>query len=336
MTKVDVGGVDVGGVVTTRRPGRRRLPSWLVWLGVTPFVIWAAFRLTGIEWGKYGVLLATATPYAAVGALLALAIALLARRWIQAIVALVSVVLLGAVVLPRAFAATETPVAGGSLKILSINMRFGSADAKTIMDLVRRLRPDILNTQELSPTGTAALKAQGLEQSMPYAHLEEGWSASGSGIFSRLPLTKLPDFAPKPGHNMPYVRFAVPGGSTVELVDVHTVAPLGPEVPLWQAAMRALPSPERGTIRILAGDYNATLDHSEFRNVLARGYKDVGEVAGIGLTPTWPAGRRLPPMITIDHVLVDPRVSVVSAEVHDVPQTDHRAVFTELRVPVVS
>jgi endonuclease/exonuclease/phosphatase (EEP) superfamily protein YafD len=331
MTKVDV-----GGVVATRRRGRRRLPGWLVWLGVTPFAIWAVFRLTGIEWGKFGVLLATGTPYVAIAAVVAFLIAALARKWIPALVALVSVVLLGFMVLPRAFASSETPAAGAALKILSINMRFGNADAKTIMDLVRRLRPDILNTQELSPAGTAALKAQGLEQAMPYAHLEEGWSASGSGIFSRLPLTKLPDFAPHNGHNMPYVRFTVPGGATVELVDVHTVAPLGPDVPLWQAAMRALPSPDRGTIRILAGDYNATLDHAEFRDVLARGYKDVGDVAGIGLTPTWPAGRRLPPMITIDHVVVDPRVSVVGASIHDVPQTDHRAFFADLRVPAVS
>ena len=67
--------------------------------------------------------------------------------------------------------------------------------------------------------------------------------------------------------------------------------------------------------------------------LLDRGYKDAAAQVGAGLIPTWPANKRIPPIITIDHVLVDHRVGVKAVSVHDVPGTDHRAVFAELTVP---
>ena len=45
----------------------------------------------------------------------------------------------------------------------------------------------------------------------------------------------------------------------------------------------------RGDGRILAGDFNATLDHPELRAVLDRGYVDAADAASGGLKPTWPA-----------------------------------------------
>ena len=83
-------------------------------------------------------------------------------------------------------------------------------------------------------------------------------------------------------------------------------------------------------MRILAGDFNASLDHAAMRRLLDRGYKDAAAQVGAGLIPTWPANKRIPPIITIDHVLVDHRVGVKAVSVHDVPGTDHRAVFAEL------
>ena len=75
--------------------------------------------------------------------------------------------------------------------------------------------------------------------------------------------------------------------------------------------MRALPSSGAGPPRVLAGDFNATLDHAELRRLLDRGYRDAAEQAGVALRPTWPAGKSLPTLVTIDHVLADPRIRVV-------------------------
>lgn len=97
--------------------------------------------------------------------------------------------------------------------------------------------------------------------------------------------------------------------------------------------MRCRP-PAAGFRGCLLGDFNATLDHAELRRLLDTGYRDAAEVAGEGLSLTWPAGRpRLPPLVAIDHLLVDERLAVRRVRVIDVPGTDHRAVFASLSVP---
>jgi endonuclease/exonuclease/phosphatase family metal-dependent hydrolase len=86
-------------------------------------------------------------------------------------------------------------------------------------------------------------------------------------------------------------------------------------------------------VRILLGDFNATLDHEALREVLDRGYVDAADAAGQGLAPTWPRGHLLPPTVTIDHVLVDERVRVRDVGVHELPGSDHRAVTADLVLP---
>ena len=100
--------------------------------------------------------------------------------------------------------------------------------------------------------------------------------------------------------------------------------------------MRALPASGTGPPRVLAGDFNATLDHAELRRLLDRGYRDAAEQAGVALRPTWPAGRTLPPTVTIDHVLADPRIRVISARSVAIPGSDHRGVLADLLLPRAS
>lgn len=325
------GASDVGGVV--RAPERRRRVSpWLAWLVVAPFPAWAVARLAGLDRVPLLVEAMAVTPYAAVGSLIALLVAAAARVRGAIAVGLATVLTMAAMVVPRAL--PSAPAATGpALKVLTANLFFGHADAPAVVALVRRLRPDVLSLQELTPRALAALDAAGLGELLPYRHTEEGWGASGGGIFSRYPLTEQPGFSPGGGHAMPRARFTLPTGQAVEIVNVHTVAPLGPAVADWRAQLAALPRPEPGVIRVLAGDFNATLDHADLRRVLAAGYADAADATGTGLVPTWPSGRRLPPLITIDHVLYDRRASAVRTEVHTLPFTDHRAFFAELRLP---
>ena len=328
----------VGGTIIT--PGRRgrsgRTGATLTWLAVTPFAAWAIARLAGLERGSIPTQLMTATPYAAAGSLIPLAIAALGRRRAAAAVALLTTTALGFSVLPRAFGTGEV-TAGRPFKVLSINLLFGRADTQTIMKMVYELQPDVLNTQELTPGAVEELDEAGLKDLMPHRVLETEWSAGGSGLFSRHPLEPLPGLLPDlGGHNMPAARLSLPGGGPVEFVDVHPYPPLGGQVTQWNEALGALeslPAPSGGAVRVLAGDFNASLDHSAMRRLIARGYKDAADQVGVGLIPTWPANKRVPPMITIDHVLVERRVGVKAVRVLDVPGTDHRAVNAELSVP---
>ncbi|WP_308250600.1 endonuclease/exonuclease/phosphatase family protein [Nonomuraea rhizosphaerae] len=323
----------VGGTITTPTRKRRKYTgTTLTWLAVTPFAAWALARLTGLERGSIASQLMTATPYAAAGSLVPLLVAAVARKRVATAVALLTTAAFGFSVLPRALG-TADATAGRPFKVLTINMLFGRADPQAIMDLVRRFDPDVLNTQELTPAGVEGLNAAGLPGVMPYQVLEAEWSAGGSGLWSKHPLKPVYDVIPPLAHNTPAAMISLPGGRPIEFVDVHTYPPLGRQVTNWEAALDAFPASSDDTVQILAGDFNATLDHAPMRRLLSRGYKDAADQVGAGLIPTWPANKRVPPIITIDHVLVPERVGVKEVSVHTVPGTDHRAVFAELSVP---
>ncbi|TMR94299.1 endonuclease/exonuclease/phosphatase family protein [Nonomuraea basaltis] len=323
----------VGGTIVTPVRSRRRFTgSALTWLAVTPFAAWAVARVAGLERGSLPTQLMTATPYAAAGSLVPLLVAALGRKRAATAVALLTTTALGFSVLPRALGTAEA-TSGRQLKVMTINMLFGRADIETIMTLVREFDPDVLSTQELTPGAVSDLDAAGLKELMPHRVLEDEWSAGGSGLYSKHEMRELPNLVPSVGHKMPAAVVSLPGGSPIEIVDVHPFPPLGPNVADWNAALAALPSASPGRVRILAGDFNASLDHAALRKLLSRGYKDAAGQVGAGLIPTWPANKRVPPIITIDHVLVDQRVGVREVSVRDVPGTDHRAVLAELTVP---
>jgi endonuclease/exonuclease/phosphatase family metal-dependent hydrolase len=168
---------------------------------------------------------------------------------------------------------------------------------------------------------------------MPQKAPEPRGGPRGSGIYSRFPLSDGPPLVPAHAAQ-PTAVLELPGGEVVELVCVHPHPPKPPwsrGVARWRQELAVLPPP--GELpRVLAGDFNATLDHAVFRSVLRLGYADAALQAGKALTPTWgPAGR--PALITIDHVLVDRRCAVLASAVHAVPGSDHRAVYAEVRLP---
>ncbi|MGW4961571.1 endonuclease/exonuclease/phosphatase family protein [Nonomuraea sp. NPDC004186] len=323
----------VGGTIVTPRRKRRKFPATtLTWLAVTPFAAWAVVRVAGLERGSLPTQIMTATPYAAAGSLVPLLIAAVGRKRAATAVALLATTALGFSVLPRALGRAEATT-GRPLKVMTINMLFGRADTATIMKLVREFRPDVLSTQELTPGAVTDLDEAGLKELMPYRVLQDEWSAGGSGLYSRHPVEPLWNLMPPVGHQMPAALISLPGGKPIEFIDAHPFPPLGPQVIEWNEAMAAFPSTSPDRIRIIAGDFNASLDHAALRGLLARGYKDAADTVGAGLIPTWPANKRVPPIITIDHVLVDERVGVKEVSVRDVPKTDHRAVLAELTVP---
>jgi endonuclease/exonuclease/phosphatase (EEP) superfamily protein YafD len=88
-----------------------------------------------------------------------------------------------------------------------------------------------------------------------------------------------------------------------------------------------------GSPAIVAGDLNATLDHSLLRKGMA-GCTDAAEQRGQGLLSTWSPteGTELfGPQI--DHVLSTTGIDADSFSVHEIDGSDHRAILTTVRVP---
>ena len=79
----------------------------------------------------------------------------------------------------------------------------------------------------------------------------------------------------------------------------------------------------------MLGDFNATLDHSLFRRLLAH-FDDAHSEVDRALAATWPADSPLPPPVGLDHVLVSPDMAVLAVTDHTVTGTDHQAVLASL------
>ena len=298
-------------------------------------VAWTVLRLFGLERGWPLVPLFAFTPWVAGLALLAAIGALVFGRRLFALLvgacALVLLVALAPRVIPNR-APADAP--GVRLRVLSANVAANPMAGQAMAALVRRYRPDIFSVIELPPEVVTAYQTAGVTKLLPHTALHALPGFSGTGLYSKLPLRLAP--APA-GTRFGTSAAAVspPGAAPFEVLAVHIPAPTSPgDARDWRHDMRALPPTGHGGLRILAGDFNATLDHAELRDLIARGYHDAAEQAGVGLQMTWPTDKSpLPALVAIDHVLADRRVRVASARTIAIPGSDHRGVLTDLVLP---
>jgi endonuclease/exonuclease/phosphatase (EEP) superfamily protein YafD len=325
------------GDTTMRARTREMAHRPMAWL-VAVCSVWSICRLAGVD--RIPVLagllvpVLAFTPYTAVVSAVMVACACVLRRWRAAAVALVVTGGLAIAVLPRAVGNAAPAVRGPLLRVLTANLRLGQASPQALVDLVRRTRADLLSVQEFTPQAGAAFDRAGLGRLLPYKITTPLGSALGSGMYARYPLRRLPTFQVNViGLAIPHAEMDLPGGGRVEVMAVHLARPLNPSgVGQWNRAFVLLPAAEhRGAVRVLAGDFNATLDHEPLRRLIGEGYVDAANETGAGLIPTFQKWSL--PLITLDHVLVDARCAVRRVTVYDLPGSDHRALFAELQLP---
>lgn len=298
-----------------------------------PIALWALVRIFGLEEGGLLTSLMFFTPYAAIAALLVAGIAVALRNWAAAAVAAVATACLMAAVLPRAIGSeTESAVGHETLSVLSANVYLGAADPAALVALVDRFHPDLLSVQELTPSFARRLRQAGIGQRLPNSVLMAQPKGHGGGLYSRFPLAPLPHQT----HflfRMPRAVVALPDGRRLRLVAVHPQPP-NMSVDRWREGLESLPAPGVGVPWVLVGDFNATFDQAQFRDLVDGGYRDAGDATGNGLEPTWPGPDESPSgLITVDHVLADRRIGVAEYGVEDLPGSDHRAVHARLVLP---
>lgn len=329
-----------------RPTGRRRAATVGRWLFIPvalPVAAVSAVRAVPVDWPVLGVQLVAFTPWLAVPAAAALFLAFAGRsRWQQVLAA----VLAGCQafwLFPLDIREPGAEAAGRSVTLvaMSINAELGGADAGGVVALVRELHVDLLAVEEYTPELARKLTAAGLDGLLPHRVAQAREHAGGAAIYSSYNLTAsgvLPD-----------TRFAMPvaridlgdgSGSSLRVVAVHALAPVGDGLDQWRSDLAAVARADTGSgPLLLAGDFNATYDHREFRTLLAgkggrRPLVDVAAAAGSRLVPTWPMrGYRLPG-IALDHLVTSPDISGSGYSVHLVGGTDHAAVAATLDIQV--
>jgi len=315
------------------------MPSRLIeWPVAGALAGWAAARLAGADrlrrTESWAVPALSFTPQAAAAAWAA---ACLLRRSDAAVTAAVAAAVLTGTVGRRAVRHRAAPADGPVLRVMTANLLAGRASAQAVIDLVRDRRADVLFVQELTRDAAARLQGAGLSGLLPHRMTQPETRHTMSGIYARYPLhTGTP--VPADSAIRCTARLDVPGGPVVELTCVHTAPPKPPwsrgATARWRRQLAGLPVAGSEPC-ILAGDFNATLDHARFREVLDRGYVDAASQAGQGLTLTWgPRPGRHPTLLAIDHVLTGPRCAVITTSAHRLPGSDHRALYAELRLPL--
>ncbi len=311
------------------------LPSRLHPLGLTRLglaalavgcVVWAGGRSLGLERGFPLVPLMAWTPFATVAAALVAVLAVALKARAAAVAAAASALVLTAQVAPRALPDGGERGAGRPLTVLSVNLHRGLASPTKVVDLARRSGADVVSLQEVDAAGLARLDRAGLRARFPSRVVALDRGHHGTALYAREPLR------PRPRDRGTFNAQAVAALGEVEITAVHPPAPsTARRARAWRDDLHALPG-AGGRLRILAGDFNATLDHAPLRRLLRTGYRDAADVTGSGLRPTWPVGGSLPP-VTIDHVLASERIGVRAVELHEIDGSDHRALLAEVVLP---
>ncbi|WP_420098481.1 endonuclease/exonuclease/phosphatase family protein [Corynebacterium sp.] len=332
----------------------RRLLRPIPAVALVLFLVWAStplWRITGALPDRLARLVPAAQAVFVVGVLGAL-ICLVVVCWQawrrrSAVPGVLAVLLTAAVVAPVGIvtaqagapdteASGESGGPGETLRVMALNTYFNGVDDASIIEETRRLDPDVLVLSETSPAEVSAVeRGTGLTST---SAVQDSDGASGTAVLVRrdTPVSDAAGDEELTGHQTPSARLSAP--VPVDVYGVHTLPPAFSDlISGWEDDL--------GTLRdsfgssdvvdvplVLAGDFNATVAHPEFREFLDRtgltrceGSGGIRRVTG---TPTWPDRF---PLVRIDHILIRDGSCEDGGTVR-VAGTDHRGVWADIAV----
>jgi len=223
-----------------------------------------------------------------------------------------------------AFVSDRRPVTTDPLRVASLNVRAGSADLNEVVD--QTAGADVVTFVEAPPDWVDALPLD-FREAFPYAVGAPLQSTSGSIVFSRYPITSS-EALPTSSFQQWSAVVDTPQLGPLRVVAVHPCNPFcGPG--LWTAEhteLRHWLARQDDTPTVVAGDFNAVDDHGPMRDLYADGWRSAADLAGAGYVRTYPADQRIPPLIGIDHMIVNDRLTATAFSTFDVPGTDHLGV----------
>lgn len=252
------------------------------------------------------------------------------RRLAVAALTLISAVLLVLQVIWIApqFVANPRPATSPPFTMISLNMKWGEANVAQLR--AEAQHADLVVLVEVTPTAFDSVRSQ-LGYRFPYTVPNRMTTGNQSMIFSRYPLT---DPRPLPATNQEWTATTtMPGIGRLNVIAAHPCNPLcvGQKWSREHAALLQRAEQLDNAPEIIAGDFNAIDDHGPMRAMYAHGFTSAADITGAGWMPTFPSDRRLyPPLLGIDHVLVNSRLTALSINTFRIEGTDHLGLITRL------
>jgi endonuclease/exonuclease/phosphatase family protein len=332
-------GLDPTAVSWDSQPSRPRFQQLLftiAGLALLPAAVATAMRVLPPE-DDATARLAAFIPYGLLGYLLALACLLLAlvrarRRLLPAVITVAVLVLTACHLawLAPVFVADHRAAATGQFRLMTLNMFDGEADPGDVSE--QAARADIVILVETTPAALTALKPHGWDRHFPYSLGDpRNGSFSNTAIFSRFPLSRG-----RPIGDTSFQQWVttvrVPRVGEIRLMAVHPCNPYcGGD--RWSAEHRMLRKAVIDNVDdplVVAGDFNAVDDHGPMQALRRAGLKSATDVAGAGWLPTYPANRPFPPMLPIDHVMINKDLTATSVTSFTASGSDHRGLLATL------
>ena len=303
--------------------------SAVAYLACAALVIYSVARWTdyesAISLALYGV-----TPWLYLPVYAVVGYAFGARKWVLLVLSVVIVIVHLVTIWPDIKPAdrlTATEKNAPRLRVFSANLYFGNNDLSGIMDEVRANDPDVAVFQEVTNAHRARLLRDPNLAGLPNRIASPN---SDTVLFTRLPIESseiwYDTYRP-----MARARLSTAIG-TVEVVAVHTVAPTDQRsIDRWRQMLDALRehAQQRTMPLLMVGDFNATMYHPRFDDILETGLTDAHSARGKGFTGTWPRDRGFPPLLRIDHALSSKELVPVGASYGEGRGSDHRPIIVE-------
>ncbi|MGK8508659.1 endonuclease/exonuclease/phosphatase family protein [Nocardia asiatica] len=277
------------------------------------------------------VLLASGASYLMIGAIAGVVLLLTARGWRSAAVAVVPAVAVLWTLVP-AFVPEGRAATGPQVTVMQSNLLFGGADPAAVVRAVRDNHVDVLTVDELTYAAVERLAGAGLLAELPHRYTEPTRDGGGgTGIYSRHPLRDTKKYDGYILHNLS-ATMDHPERGPITVFAFHPVPPPF-DFPAWTAEMRRtreILDAHHGSA-IVGADFNATRDHTAYRELLRGRFASAADQTGAGLLPTYPEDRSWGPVIGIDHILL---ADATAEDLYSltVPGSDHRALIARIRL----
>lgn len=219
-------------------------------------------------------------------------------------------------------------------RLMTANLLNGKADPGNLGEVLDRVRPDVIVTQEMGPNAAEVIASR-----YPHHDLHPDLIGQGRGIASRFDA----EFSPLvlPWRSGSWARVEI-GLQPIIVADVHMPNPI--IFPWWVSVpgrtdqLDALFAWADRTIGgeavVVAGDMNATPRWPLYRR-LAERWEDLAVTAalssGTSPAPTWGLRPSWPRILRIDHVLGS-GMRAVGTAVERLQGTDHSALVVDMEL----
>lgn len=229
-----------------------------------------------------------------------------------------------------------------NIRVMTLNCRYGHANAEQIIDIAKKYNVDTLLLQEVSETLVKKLFERDIDKLFTTHQIGEKSANDNGGfnaIFTKRSAQKSLGKSIKfNAANIPLITTKI-DNITVNFASAHTKSPMR-GCAAWSEGILSLSNIceiEKGEnskiLTVIAGDFNSIFDHPSFRKLLKSGLRDTAIELGMRLR-TWPAWLRWP-NITLDHVLFKSNNCFAKPQFHKslvIDGTDHLAYITYIRL----